>query len=252
MSLVADLGLLGWILLAVAAFAGGLSKSAIPALATISVVLGAAVMPARESTGMMLLLFILGDVFAVRTYSRNADWRLLLRLVPTVVVGVLLGAWFLARADDRATAITIGAILLGLILLTLWQRAFRIAPPQGIGRYVQGTIYGSLAGFTTMVANSGGPAMSLYFLSQRLDMLTFLGTSAWFFALLNLVKLPFSIGIGIITLPSLFTALTLLPFIAAGFFTGRALIRRIDQRAFDRLVMVVTILGAAYLIVSAF
>lgn len=247
---MADLDLLAWVILAVAALSAGFSKSAIPAISTISVVLGAAIIPARESTGMLLLLFILGDAFAVWTYSRNADWRLLLRLAPPMLAGVILGVVFLAYADDRATAITIGAILIGLILLTLWQRSHRLTPARGVGGHVQGALYGTLSGFTTMVANAGAPAMSLYFLSRRLDVYTFLGSAAWLFAISNLIKLPFSIGLGLVTITTVKVSLALLPMVAAGFFAGRALIKRINQQVFDRLVMVATIIGALYLILA--
>lgn len=247
---MADLDLIAWLVLAVAAFSAGFSKSAIPAISTISVVLGAAVIPARESTGMLLLMLILGDGLAVWTYSRSTDWRLLLRLAPMMLAGVGLGVVFLAYADDRLTAITIGAVLIGLILLTLWQRAHRPTVAEGVGRHLQGALYGTLGGFTTMVANVGAPAISLYFLSRRLDVHTFLGSAAWLFAISNLIKLPFSIGLGLVTLDTVTAALILLPLVAAGFFAGRVLIKRINQQVFDRLIMGATILGATYLILA--
>lgn len=243
-----ELATSSWILLAIAAFIVGISKSAIPAMGTLSVVLGAAALPARASTGVLLVMFLLGDIFAIWTYFRDANWRLLARLAPTIVIGVLLGVWFLAYADDRITAITIGAILIALIAMTFYQRAR--SAPAGVSR-LQGTIYGTLGGFTTMVANAGGPPMSLYFLAQRLNILAFLGTSAWLFALMNLFKLPFSIVLGLITFSSLGLNILLVPLTAIGFFLGRMVIKRIDQRAFDRIIIVATLIGAAYLIFDA-
>lgn len=240
-----------WILLAIAAFIVGVAKSAMPAMGTLSVVLGAAALPARESTGVLLVMFMLGDIFALWTYFHDANWRLLTRLAPTIILGVLLGVGFLAVADDRLTAITIGAILILLIGLTFYQRA-KSAPTTtaGISR-TQSTIYGTLGGFTTMVANAGGPPMSLYFLAQRLNIVTFLGTSAWLFALMNLFKLPFSIGLGLITWSSLTLNLIFVPLTAVGFFLGRIVVKRIDQRSFDRVVIAATLIGAAYLIIDS-
>ncbi len=244
-----ELSTLTWAVLGLAAFTVGISKSAIPALGTLAVVMGAAVLPARESTGVLLVMFLLGDVFAVWTYRRDANWAMLRRLAPAVVGGVLLGALFLAFADDRGTAIAIGVILIFLIGLTLYQRWKGAEAPAGNAR-IQGTIYGTLGGFTTMVANAGGPAMSLYFLAERLKIMTFLGTAAWFFALTNLFKLPFSIGLGLINGPSLVLNAALLPAIIAGFICGRLVISRIDQRLFDRLVLLATMAGAAYLVID--
>lgn len=245
-----ELSLAAWVALGAAAFTVGLSKSAFPAIGTIAVVLGAAVIPAKESTGLLLVMFLFGDIFSVWTYRRDADWRLLARLAPTIVTGVLLGVWFLAYANDRMTAITIGVILISLIAMTLYQRAKSDTPPSSSGR-LSSAFYGILGGFTTMVANAGGPPMSLYFLALRLRMMTFLGTSAWLFALMNVLKLPFSIGLGLITLSSLSVNLTLLPLTAVGFAVGRQIIKRIDQQLFDRIILVATLIGAGYLIVTS-
>src|SRR5699024_2893194 len=98
-------------------------------------------------------------------------------------------------------------------------------------------VYGSAGGFTSMVANAGGPVMSMYFLVMRLGARTFLGTAAWFFAATNLMKLPFSVGLGLITVPALLLNLVLLPALAAGFFLGRFVTRRIAQSSFERVIV---------------
>ena len=97
---LATLSALEIALLAVAASLVGLSKTALPGAGTITVAVFAAVLPARESTGALLVLLILGDLFAVRTYHAHADWRTLRRMVPAVLVGVAVGTVFLALADD--------------------------------------------------------------------------------------------------------------------------------------------------------
>ena len=174
-----DLGALPWALLAVAALLVGVSKTALPGLGTISVALFAAVLPARASTAAILLLLILADVFALAIYRRHADWPTLIRLIPAVAVGLILGAFFLAFADDAWVRRGIGVILLLLMAATLWQRL----SPRKKGRSprrqrLERAGYGSLSGFTTMVANSGGAAMSMYLLTAGFPVKAFLGTAA--------------------------------------------------------------------------
>ncbi|WP_210115828.1 hypothetical protein [Acidipropionibacterium timonense] len=65
----------GWVLLAVASLLLGVAKTALPGLATVAVAMFAAVLPARESTAVMLVLLLLGDVIAVWTYRHDVDWR---------------------------------------------------------------------------------------------------------------------------------------------------------------------------------
>jgi len=109
--------------------------------------------------------------------------------------------------------------------------------------------YGSLGGFTTMVANAGGPVMSMYFLAARFPKHAFLGTAAWFFAVMNLLKVPVSVGLGLITTQTLVLDALLVPGVVLGAFAGRWAITRIRQRVFDTAVIVVTVLGSLYLLV---
>ena len=238
-----------WGLLGVAAVVVGLSKTAVPGAGTIAVAIFAAVLPAKQSTGVLLLLLIVADVFAVVMYRRHADWRALLRLAPAVVAGVLLGVIFLAVADDEWVKRTIGVILLAVIAITLLRRRFASTVDTGGPHRIAAATYGTLGGFTTMVANAAGPVMSMYFLAARFEVKAFLGTAAWFFAIVNLFKVPFSIGIGIITVPGLLVDLVLVPLVVASALLGRWLAARISQALFEKLVIVFTVVGAVYLLV---
>ncbi|MGN8552999.1 UNVERIFIED_CONTAM: sulfite exporter TauE/SafE family protein [Microbacterium sp. SLM126] len=245
-----ELAWYAWALLAVAAVIVGLSKTAIPGAGTIAVAIFAAVLPAKGSTGALLLLLIVADVFAVLMYRRHANWRELWRLMPAVVVGVGLGVVFLALADDAWVKRTIGAILLVVVAITLFRRRMAATVDTRRSHTAAAVTYGTLGGFTTMVANAAGPVMSMYFLARRFPVKEFLGTAAWFFAIINLFKVPFSIGIGIITPSSLLLDVILVPAVVAGALGGRWIAARIDQAVFERLVIAFTIIGAVYLLVG--
>ena len=79
-----DLGVLGWAALAVAALVIGMSKTALPGAGTVAAASFAAVLPAKQSTGTILLLLIVGDMFALWMYRQHAEWRSLLRLAPAL------------------------------------------------------------------------------------------------------------------------------------------------------------------------
>ncbi|WP_214467719.1 sulfite exporter TauE/SafE family protein [Microbacterium flavescens] len=239
-----------WVLLAVAAAVVGLSKTAVPGAGTVAVAIFAAVLPAKQSTGTLLLLLIVADLFAVAMYRRHANWRELLRLAPAVVAGVLVGVVFLWFADDVWVKRTIGVILVAVIVITLLRRRFASGVESTGAHRVAAATYGTLGGFTTMVANAAGPVMSMYFLAARFPVKEFLGTAAWLFAIVNIFKVPFSIGLGIITGPGLLLDAVLVPVVVAAALAGRWIADRLDQRLFERLVIVFTIVGAGYLLVS--
>ncbi|MCK2032951.1 sulfite exporter TauE/SafE family protein [Microbacterium sp. KSW4-4] len=240
-----------WAALGVAAVVIGISKTALPGGSILAIALFAAVLPARTSTAATLLLLMVGDVFALLAYRRHAHWPTLLRLAPAVVAGLLLGFAFLALTGDGVVRRAIGVILLLMIAVTLWRRwrqarAEQEAAARG-GALLAG-VYGTLGGFTTMVSNAGGPVMSMYFLATRTPVQVFLGTSAWFFAIINVIKVPFLAGIGLFTGPVLLTDAILAPLVVLGALLGLRVARRLDQRLFDRIVIVLTILGAVYLL----
>lgn len=236
-----------WIVLIIAAAAIGIAKTALPGAATLAVALFAAVLPAKASTGTMLVLLLVGDMLAIWSYRRDADWSTLRRLVPGVLVGVVLGAVFLHVASDRMTKIFIGVLLLILIAVTLLLMRLP-RPPQIQGR-IGRAIYGTLAGFTTMAANAGGPVTTMYFLASRFSITTFLGTTAWFFFIVNVIKLPFSIGLGIIHAETLQVDLVLAPVVIAAAFFGRWLAAHMNEKVFNPLVTALTIASALYLLV---
>ncbi|PIM71542.1 hypothetical protein CTU88_15915 [Streptomyces sp. JV178] len=239
--------------LAFAALLVGFSKTAVSGANTVSLAIFAAVLPARASTGVLLPILIVGDVLAVLTYRRHAHWPTLWRLFPAVGAGVVFGTLFLMWADDQVVRTSIGAILLLMTAVTVWRRrtADQDDEPDSVttraGR-VKARSYGVLGGFTTMVANAGGPVMSMYLLSAGFRKLGFLGTSAFFFLIVNVSKVPFSVGLGLIDGPSLLLDATLALFVVPGALLGKWAVNRINQRLFEQLVIAATVLGGLQLL----
>ncbi|MFC9930363.1 sulfite exporter TauE/SafE family protein [Streptomyces sp. NPDC127190] len=244
----------GFAALACAALLVGFSKTAVSGANTVSLAVFAAVLPARASTGVLLPILIAGDVLAVLTYQRHAHWPTLWRLFPAVAAGVVAGTLFLLWADDGIVRTSIGAILLLMAGVTLWRRRRADGPgdaPDAVttraGR-LKARSYGVLGGFTTMVANAGGPVMSLYLLSAGFRKLGFLGTSAFFFLIVNVSKVPFSAGLGLIDGRSLLLDAALAGFVVPGALFGTWAVNRINQRLFEQLVIAATVVGGVQLL----
>ncbi|MGW3626894.1 sulfite exporter TauE/SafE family protein [Streptomyces sp. NPDC000880] len=241
-----------FVALAVAAVLVGFSKTAVSGANTVSLAIFAAVLPARESTGVLLPVLIVGDVLAVLTYRRHAHWPTLLRMFPAVAAGVVVGTLFMLWAGDEAVRTSIGAILLLMAGATLWRRRpgadEALASQEGRRGRLKARSYGVLGGFTTMVANAGGPVLSLYLISAGFKKLGFLGTAAWFFLIVNTSKVPFSVGLGLIDRRSLLLDAVLALFVLPGALIGRACVDRIDQVLFERLVIAATVLGGLQLL----
>ncbi|MEY2789270.1 MAG: hypothetical protein RLZZ34_2413, partial [Verrucomicrobiota bacterium] len=198
-----DLTLQQWALACLAAVGIGVSKSGLPGVSLLHVVIFAQLFPGLQSTGVVLPMLVVGDIGAVLLFRRHADGHHIRRTLPPAAIGVVAG-WsvmrFWGQADFRPV---IGAIVLALAVIQLirhWRPETLADLPHT--RSFAWTI-GLLAGGVTMVANAAGPVMALYLVAVSLPKNVFVGTSAWFFLLINLFKIPFSLQLGLIHLDSL-------------------------------------------------
>jgi uncharacterized membrane protein YfcA len=253
-----------WALVVLGAFIAGVAKAGITGLGILCVAIFANILPAKQATGLVLPLLIVGDLFAVASYRRHTVWSPLWRLFPWTALGVLLGTLALGRLDDAAVRRLVGGIIVAMFALHVWRklsssakasavalramadrsedRQARATPDEWAGRAPPwfAVTAGVLAGFTTQVANAAGPVMILYLLAMRLPKMEFLGTGAVFFLCLNLFKVPFMAGLGMITTASFLTNLLLAPAVVAGALAGRWVVRRINQQWFEIIALGLT------------
>lgn len=243
-----------WVLLIAAALLIGVAKTSFGGLASLSVAMLALAMPTRESTAAALLMLLVGDVVAVLRYHKAADWKLLRALIPAVIPGLLLGAWFLSAVDDLVLKRSIGWLLLVFVVIQLGTKV--LGRRRDLDEELAGSPHralsvgaGVVAGFTTMAANAAGPVMALYLQLARVDKLRFLGTGAWYFLLINLAKTPLTASLGLFTPNVLSTAGLLAPVVLIGTLIGIAIIGKVPQRAFDIITLLTSVIASVALIV---
>ncbi|MBI5723968.1 MAG: sulfite exporter TauE/SafE family protein [Planctomycetes bacterium] len=237
----------GWAILAVAAFLIGFSKTGFPGTGILAIPLAAMVIPAKLSTGLILPILIVGDIFAVAFYRRHAVWRHLVRLLPFAVVGVVLGYLAMGCVDDRQLGRIMGAIILVMLALNVlreWKGGSDLKIPAG---WWFPALMGLLAGVTTMMANAAGPIMIIYLLAMRLPKNEFIGTGAWYFLIVNCFKVPFSFNLGLITPDSLLLNAQMVPFLIIGALAGVCLVRFVPEKAFTIIVQVLAAAAAVKL-----
>ncbi len=227
-----------WALLALGAAFAGFSKTGIPGLGILFVAIFANLMPARQSTGLVLPLLIFADVFAYFVYRKNLNWARVGRLLPWALGGIAAGWVVLRYASDHQTTRIVGAVIAVMLALHLWRKWRGTAESAAAHAPAWfGPFAGLMAGFATMVANAAGPVMTLYLLAMRLPKLDFLGTGAAFFLVINWIKVPFSAQLGLLTGPSLALNLWLLPAVAAGALAGPWVVQRVNQRVFENAAL---------------
>lgn len=233
--------------LVLVAVAVGMGKAGLSGAVILAIPLLASSMGARESTGLMLTLFLLGDVFAVKAYRKHANLGEIGRLLPSTVVGLGLGAVVgsLISAQQFKWAIA-GVVLVCLAFMGFqeWRNAEK-AIPRSIALAL---LIGALSGFTSMIGNAAGPIFAVYLLAMGFDKNRFLGTTAVFFLIVNLLKMPLQILVWHnVDWATLLAALTLLPAVYLGIVLGMKLLKILKERTFRFLMIGMTALAAVRL-----
>jgi hypothetical protein len=244
-----------WLAAFAGAFLVGISKTGFSGAGILVVALFAQIMPARASTGVVLPLLISGDIIAVTTFRRHAVWRHVIRMLPWSMTGVVIGYFAMSHIDDAGTKRLIAIVLIVLTLVQIVKKYrdsradVAVDPlPTGPAHILYVASMGLLAGFTTMTANAAGPIMILYLLAMGLPKMEFVGTGAWYFLIVNVFKVPFSMGQGLINPESILFDLKLIPACIVGALIGRLFVQRINQNAFEILALTFAVIGAIRLL----
>lgn len=238
-----------WMLALVSAFGLGVAKSGFAGVGLFHVVVFAFIFGAKKSTGIVLPMLIFGDVCAVVAYrTKHARWDYIKSMSLPTGIGVVVGWALMDLISESAYKPVIGSIILSLAAMQL-SRMWR---PDWFERVPHATWFAwslcLIAGFCTMLANGAGGIIALYLVTVSLPKLEVVGTTAWFFLMLNVFKVPFSTQLGLIGAETLAINSVMIPSIVLGLLAGRWLIHRIPQRQFDSLVLLLSSAAALRLI----
>jgi uncharacterized membrane protein YfcA len=242
----------------IAAFVIGFSKTGVPGTGILVVPVMAAVFGGRLSVGATLPLLIFADCFAVAFYRAHAQWDRLRQLLPWVAVGLIGGTWMLKQLGDHPPRhdplnAIIGVIVLLMLALALLRQKLgpQFAPHSRVGTWLTGVV----GGFTTMVSNAAGPVMQIYLVSTEMPKSQLMGTTATFFFLVNVAKLPLLFWLTwdnprqpLLTVESIWFDLAMAPLILVGAFAGKRLLPVIPQKAFNNSVLVLSAIAAVRLL----
>jgi len=226
----------------------GTAKTGVHGSGMIAVPMLASIFGGKLSSGLLLPILSLADIFGVFYYHRHASWPHLRKLFPWAALGVILGTATGAYIDDEAFRLIMAIIIFGSVAIMLWleQDNKEHVPDY----YWFAILMGVAGGFTTMVGNLAGSVMALYLLSMRLPKNSFIGTAAWFFMVINWFKIPFHVFIWkTITLDSFLLDLVTLPFIALGAGLGILITRQIPEKVYRYFIILMTLVAAVFMVV---
>jgi uncharacterized membrane protein YfcA len=222
----------------------GLTKSGLGSGTPLAVACIALALPARTAIAVAAPLMLLGDVIAVSRYRESANWRLLVRLVPGLVPGMIVGSWFLSSADGRTVRTAIAGLLMASLALQLLG-ATRSGTERWFAGFTGCMCLALTAGFASTVAAAAGPLLVLYLLSTAKSVTGVLGDVAWFYLTVNAVKVGVLGSLGLFTSDIVIGALVLAPAVVAGSAAGAAISKFLDLRRLELATLALTFVTIA-------
>lgn len=238
-----------WLVLILSAMCIGMSKTGVQGMMLLIVPFMAMSFGAKESTGLILPMLCMADIVAVAYYKRIADWKIVLRLLPTAILG-----FFVAIAVDSLVPAAQFKKLMGwtlaLALVVMFWNEFRGGENRFMNKWWYSAVFGLLGGFTTMIGNAAGPVMAVYLLSMRKDKMSYVGINAWFFLVVNLLKVPLQLFVWHnISWQSFSLNALMIPVILIGAVIGIKIVKWFPEKAFHRFVQIVTVIAVFLMLV---
>lgn len=238
-----------WVLMACCGVLIGMSKVGVPGVSMIVVPTLAIIFGGKLSTGILLPMLMMADLFGVGYYRRHAEWKYLIKIIPWAFIGVGFALWVGEIVNDKQFKEIIAVLVFVCVGLMLWRDKKKEKDffPDNIWFAAS---MGVLGGFATMIGNVAGAIFAIYLLAMHLPKNNFIGTSAWFFLILNFFKFPLHIFVWqTISWSSLTLNIMILPAIALGAFLGIWLVKIIPEKTYRTAVIAVTTVSAFLLLI---
>ncbi|NTU65314.1 MAG: sulfite exporter TauE/SafE family protein [Chloroflexi bacterium] len=237
------------IVIALLGFLIGMTKGGFNTLGALLTPVLSLVLPVSTAVGVLLPMLIVGDAFAITMYWRAWDARLVRRMLPLGIVGALIGTYLLTALSPNALRIALAIFVLLLVVYKL--ASDRIASLAYQSRRWHAPTVGALSGVASGMFNNGGPPFNSYLLLQKLPPRIFIATTALFFALLNLIKVPGFLYTGVLNVPLLLSLWWVFPFIPLGIWVARWLVTHVNQQTFEWIVIALLIASSIILFLQS-
>ena len=236
-----------WLVTLLCGFLIGTSKAGVAGAGLIIVPIMAVTFGGKLSTGIVLPMLIIADVFAVKHYHKHANWKYIVKVTPWALLGIILAVYVGHSIDDATFKTIISISVIVGIGIMIWRDLKKSVTIPDYWWFAM--VLGSLGGFASMIGNTAGPIMSLYLLSMRIPKNVFIATAAWFFFLINLFKVPLHIVYWeTINTKTLVFNLLVAPSIILGVFLGIQLVKILPEKVYRILVIGTAAISAVSLL----
>jgi uncharacterized membrane protein YfcA len=237
------------IVFAIACLMIGLSKGGLggPLPVVLITPILAIVIDPKQAIGLPIPFLIFADWFALRLYWRKWDSHQIRLMMPSGIIGAIIGGIFLAQISPFTLKVIIGLFAALVLVYKLIESHFKAI--QYEHRDWHAYLAAASSAFGSVLANAGAPPFTIYLILQKLDPVSFIGTVTLFFTVINLMKVPVFLYNGNLNLWQFLTVLWALPIVPLGVWLGRKSVAIIEQKTFERIMLVLLLISIVSLFV---
>lgn len=227
----------------------GLSKGGLAGVSLLAVPMMSLVMSPVRAAAILLPVLIVQDAVTVYSFRKAWDRRTVAYMLPGAVIGIAIGSGTAAYVTDGAIRFVVGLLAL-LFCLNAWlgrKSVLGLVRPHSAAA---ATAFATMSGYSSFVIHAGGPPYNMYTLPRIATRELFVGTSAVFFALVNLIKLPSFLGLGQITAENFSLSVALVPVAVLANMAGIWIVRRMPTALFYKVIYGLTCVIGLKLVVE--
>jgi uncharacterized membrane protein YfcA len=230
--------------LLLAAFVKGATGLGFPLIATPTIAL---LLDIRTAVTVLILPNLFMDSAQVIRDGIPYDvFRRFSSLILPTIIGVFLGTMALVRTPLWILNFCLGVMVLLFVLSNLLKFDFIISAR---GEKVLSPLFGFLSGFLNGLTNAAGPTLAIYLYSLRLDKRTFVKSLATIFVITKISQLIAISTWNLFNWETITLSVQVLLFTLAGFYAGIKAQDRVNQRNFNRgLLVLLSVIGVILLL----
>ncbi|HKY09077.1 MAG TPA: sulfite exporter TauE/SafE family protein [Candidatus Binatia bacterium] len=226
-----------------AAFVKGASGLGFPLIATPSIAL---LLDIRTAVTVLILPNLFMDsAQTVRNGIPYDVFRRFAGLILPTIIGVFLGTMALVRTPLWILNFCLGVMVLLFVVASVFKFEFAISSRS---EKILSPLFGFLSGFLNGLTNAAGPTLAIYLYSLKLDKRTFVKSLATIFVVTKVSQLVAISTWNLFNWETITLSVQVLLFTLAGFYAGIKAQDRVNQRNFNRgLLMLLTLIGITLL-----
>ena len=230
-----EINLLFFITVVPAIILFGIAKSGLGgSIALISIPLMTLSMSLTEALAIILPILIFSDFIAMYRFRKDYDIDTLKLIVPSAAVGIVIGSFTFSYFSEDLLKFIVA--LMGFLFSAHYFlfKKNKIIPKKK--NFLKGSIFTTIAGFTSFCVHAGGTPTSIYLLPLRMKKEIYVGTRVIFFTFVNLIKLPLYIQLSMMNVKTIISSIILFPLSILGIYIGFKLLKIIEETLFYNII----------------